>query len=304
MKLILAHNQTPQFVEFYDHLQTLSSVPFDYASYNDLLFSFGTDVDHSLQVLNLKHGRTLDEYEGVYINGYMDAYETAATVAICCDDLAVPFVNKELQNPPSLSKLTGYAKLAHAGVPIPATLAGSRAALLRAGTLCPPDIFPAVLKRADADRGVDNFKVDNFSMVQELLSTYEDSSVWILQTYVENNGFYKVSFYAQQPSFVIFRDLQPRPDKNPIKAHMYKPSGGSNASLIALEDAPKNILDACQQAVIALDRQIAGVDCILELGTSNAFVLEVNYNPQLVTIETFKEVRVKAFLDNLEKDWR
>jgi D-alanine-D-alanine ligase-like ATP-grasp enzyme len=48
-----------------------------------------------------------------------------------------------------------------------------------------------------------------------------------------------------------------------------------------------------------MNRQIASVDCLYDEATGEVFVLEVNYNPQLVTVETFKDVRIKAFLDNL-----
>jgi D-alanine-D-alanine ligase-like ATP-grasp enzyme len=49
-----------------------------------------------------------------------------------------------------------------------------------------------------------------------------------------------------------------------------------------------------------MNRQIGSVDCIYDEASDKTYVLEVNYNPQLVTIETFKEVRVQAFLDNLK----
>ncbi|MEO8104867.1 MAG: hypothetical protein ABI602_00840 [Candidatus Saccharibacteria bacterium] len=303
MKLILANNQSDRFVTFYRSLQQDSVEPFDYSGYRSLLFMFDYDAVRPIVIKNLAENKDLTDYNGVYINGYLNSYELAATVAICCQALGVPFVNKELAQAPSLSKLTSYARLAAAGVRLPKTLAGSKAALLSASEYYPATFFPAVLKRADADRGIDNLKVASPAEVSAALVAHDDRSIWILQTYIENTGFYLVSFYDQKPVFCIFRSLETRADGNAQKAHMFKPKGGSNARLIELSAVPAPIIDDTQRAIDALDRQIGSVDCLFDPASGRVYTLEVNYNPQLVTIETFKDVRIKAFLDNINRDW-
>jgi glutathione synthase/RimK-type ligase-like ATP-grasp enzyme len=304
MKLILANRQTEQFLAFYDDLKSKSAEPFDYSPYETLLFVFDTTAEKPIQVRNLAEGRELAEYDGVYINGYLDTYELAASVAISCQAMGVPFVNKELQNPPSLSKLTTYAKLAANGVSFPKTFAGAKAALVGAKEIIPSDLFPAILKRADADRGIDNFKVSSYDEAMQLLQDHDARSIWILQEFVPNDGFFLVSFYDAKPVFSIFRSLEARPDGNEQKAHMFKPKGGANASLVPLDELPPEVIATCSKAVTVMNRQIGSVDCIFVPETRRVYVLEVNYNPQLVTIETFKDIRVQAFLDNLETDWK
>jgi glutathione synthase/RimK-type ligase-like ATP-grasp enzyme len=301
MKLILANNQSERFQSFYQDLQTQSTTPFEYYGYESLLFEFNTDAAPVITVTDTNSGRSLTEYNGVYLNGYLSTYELAATVATCCQALGIPFVNQELANAPSLSKLTGYAKLAAAGVSVPHTLAGTKIALLKAEAQMATLPFPLVLKRADADRGIDNYKVRSPEEIRDLLASHTPRSLWILQEYVENDGFYLVSFYDQKPVFSIFRSLEARPDGNEQKAHMYKPHGGANAHLIELKDIPGPAMEAAQNAMVAMNRQIGSVDCLFSPETAKAYVLEVNYNPQLVTIETFKDVRVQAFLEGIEK---
>jgi glutathione synthase/RimK-type ligase-like ATP-grasp enzyme len=299
VKLILANNHNSEFVKFYSELQARSREPFDYSAYESLLFMLNPYADTPVNSLNLATKRWLSEYGGVYINGYLSTYELAAATAITCESLGVGFVNKELSDPPSLSKLTMYAKLAAAKIPIPVTIAGSKSALLNAELT---DLkFPAVLKRADADRGIDNFKVDSTEQIPGLLRDYDARSLWVLQEYVPNEGFYLVSFYGGRPEFCFYRSLEERPDKNELKAHMYKPKGGHNAALISLDKVPKPIIEASQKAVQTMNRQIASVDSLLDEQSDRAYVLEVNYNPQLVTINTFKDERIKAFLDYLQK---
>ena len=301
MKLILANNQSERFTSFYKGLQSQSSEPFDYAAYETLLFCFDHDSTEPVRVIDVASGKDLADYDGVYLNGYLNTYELAASMATCCRALGIAFVNQEMADAPSLSKLTTYAKLAAAGVRVPKTLAGAKAALVQGRNHIAELTFPLVLKRADADRGIDNYKVASAAEVFEMLAAHEPRSIWILQEYVPNDGFYLVSFYDQKPSFSIFRSLETRPDGDPHKAHMYKPKGGANARLVEIAELPAAVLGACQRAMDVMNRQIGSVDCLYDPQTGNAYVLEVNYNPQLVTIETFRDTRVQAFLDGIQQ---
>jgi glutathione synthase/RimK-type ligase-like ATP-grasp enzyme len=298
MKLILANNQSKKFVEFYKNLQDGQKL-YDYSGYKSLLFYFDTGTTY---FINLASGRKDTDYSGVYITSYHLALDQAITVATILDAHTVNYIDKELKNAPSLSKLSEYAKLAQAGVTIPRSFGGSAYALMRGikeGHIKIP--MPVVLKRADADRGADNFKLLAYDEVIEKLTGYDEKSLWILQEFIPNDGFYRVGVYGNQVEFTIFRSLQARPDGREELAHMFKPRGGSNATLVEANDVPQSLADLSLRAAQAMNRQIAGVDCIYDQESDTTYVLEVNYNPQLVTIETFKEVRQKAFLDMLNQ---
>jgi glutathione synthase/RimK-type ligase-like ATP-grasp enzyme len=299
VKLILANNQSDTFTSFYETLQQQTDEPFDYAGYSSLLFVFDTSADQPIRVVNLQQGKELTDYDGVYINGYLNTYELAASVAIACEALNIGYANRELSQPASLSKLSMYAKLAVDKVTLPFTIAGTKAALLVADAELSAMKFPAVLKRADADRGIDNYKVASVTEAATILAEHDDRSLWVLQEFVDNQGFYLVSFFNDEPTFCIFRSLEARPDGNEQKAHMYKPKGGANARLIPLEEVPTSIIDTCARAARTMNRQIASVDCLYDEANDVTYILEVNYNPQLVTIETFKAERIATFLKNL-----
>ncbi|MBC7708244.1 hypothetical protein H7Y63_03405 [Polaromonas sp.] len=299
MKLILANNQSDQFRDFYAQVSADHDITLDYTDYASLLFHLDTDAETPISVSVTSSGRNLTEYDGIYINGYLNTYEMAAAMAVCAEALGIPYVNHELSNPASLSKLSMYAKLVAAGVRLPNTYAGAAKAILTVEEFS----FPAVLKRADADRGIDNFKVYNLQEVQEILSRQSPQSLWVLQAFVPNDGFYLVSYYLEEPAFCIFRTLEERPDGDASKAHMFKPKGGTNATLIDLKDLQPAIEREAKAALLAMDRQIGSVDCLYDPETDKAYILEVNYNPQLVTIETFKEVRTLAFVEAMKRDW-
>ncbi len=303
MKLVLANSRSKTYTDFYSRLQAENPGLFDYTLYNDLLFAFDGAAAVPIIVRNLVTGKMLTDYDGVYMKSYITSYELGSTVAICCQALSIPFLDHELATPPSLSKLTAHAKLAAAGVRTPQTYAGASSAIMRAANDLPNSFFPAILKRANADRGVDNFTVASAADVAELLEQQLPKSVWLLQQHIVNDGFYRVTLYANELAFCIFRSLGPRRDGEVRKAHMYKPSGGANASLVAVADMPPEVITACQQAARAMDRQMAGIDCIFDPATRQAYVLEVNNNPQLITTTTFQTERAAAFVESLKKDW-
>lgn len=301
MKLILDNNQSDRFRAFYADIRTRSGDAMDHIGYRQLLFSFYEAQDQPIRVRCLQTGKDVQDYDGVYINGYLHVIELATATALACQYLQVSFVNKEFANAPSYSKLTGYVKLAAAGLPFPPTIAGSQAAILTADDTLTQPLFPAVLKRADADRGVDNYKVSSFEETKGLLADHDQNSIWILQQFVENDGYYVINFYNGEPAFGIYRTLEARPEAQ--KAHMYRPKGGSNATLLKVTDIPAVLLKAATASLAAMNRQIGSVDCLYDPNTEQVNILEVNFNPQLVTIETFKDVRAQAFIDNLRREW-
>ncbi len=300
-KLVIANNQRDLFVDFHRELQAGRAI-YDYIGYRSLLFEFAVLGDQSVvSFSNVETGDSMDMYGGVYLNGYLSTVELATTAAITLDAQNIPYVNKELGNAPSLTKLSAYAKLAAAGVQMPHTFGGAAYALLagiRSGRINLP--LPLIVKRADADRGIDNYKFDTYEQITAMLEKQDERSIWVIQEFIPNDGFYLVSFYHGKPEFVIFRALGERKDKREDLAHMFKPKGGRNASLLEVTDTPRSIVDTSQRAADVLNRQFASVDSLYDPITEKTYVLEVNYNPQLVTIETFKDVRRKAFLDAIE----
>lgn len=299
-KLVIANHQGQTFVDFHAQLQGDKEL-YDYVGYRSLLFEFHPNAEASqMHFWNVENGARSDSYGGVYLNGYLSTVEIAITAATVLDAQSIDYVNRELHNAPSLSKLSSYAKLTAAQVSMPHTFGGAAYALLAGFSQNLITIeTPFVLKRADADRGIDNFKIDTYEQAIELLKEQPERSLWVVQDFIPNDGFYLVSVYHDTPEFTIFRSMGERRDGRKDKAHMFKPVGGANASLVDISDTPEQVIKESVDAAKAMNRQIASVDSLYDPVANKAYVLEVNYNPQLVTITTFKEVRQKAFLNAL-----
>lgn len=297
MKLVLANNQTQKFVDFHKTIQADEKI-YDYIGYKSLLFYFEKNV---ASFINVENQQSHTHYTGVYLNGYLSTPELAVTTARVLSHNNINYVNHELGTAPSLTKLSAYAALAANGVSIPKTFGGSAYALLSGIENKHVTIAtPFILKRADADRGIDNYKIDSYERAVDILRDQEERSVWVIQEFIPNDGFYLVSYYDAKAKFSIFRSLEVRPDGKQELAHMFKPKGGRNASLLDIDELPSVLREESDAAIATLNRQIGSVDLLYSAERNEAFVLEVNYNPQLVTIETFKEVRQQAFLDAIK----
>lgn len=297
MKLVLANNQTDKFVDFHESLQADEKI-YDYIGYRSLLFYFEKNVT---SFINVENQQNQSYYTGVYLNGYLSTPEIAVTAARVLGHNNIIYVNHELGIAPSLTKLSAYAALAAEGISIPKTYGGSAYALLKgidSNTVQIP--VPFILKRADADRGIDNYKIDSYERAAEILKSQEERSLWVIQEFIQNDGFFLVSYYDSKAKFSIFRSLEVRPDGKEELAHMFKPKGGRNASLLDINELPETLRKQSDAAIAALNRQIGSVDLLYSAEQDEAYVLEVNYNPQLVTIETFKDVRQQAFLDAIK----
>lgn len=294
MKLVLANNQSAEFVQFHASVQANEPL-YEYAGYTSLLFSFN---GISCTFINLDSGMSASEYDGVYLNGYLKTPEIAFTAATILDSCNVPYVNSELRNAPSLTKLSSYAKLAAKGVPLPKTYAGTAATLTRAaesGYLADVS-YPCILKRADADRGIDNFILHDWAAVNKKITTGDFDSIWLLQEFIPNDGYYVVTYYHDKLEFGVYRAHVERADRDETKRHMFKPKGGANASFMKAEEVPANVAEVSRAATRAMNREVASVDVVCHRETGQSYVLEVNYNPQLVTVSVFRDERIESFI--------
>lgn len=294
MKLVLSNNQSPKFTEFHKQLQASQEI-YEYVGYKDLVFVIKTG---EINFINLKNNKQAENYEAVYLTSYINCLEYALAAATVLDFRGIRYADSQLKHGVSMSKLTEYTKLAATKVPIPSAFAGSARALLKgldSGVILVE--YPIIVKRADSDRGIDNFKVADRNRLVQILGESSSKSPWIIQEFIPNNGFYRLSFYLDSLASVIFRSAHPREDGNEEKSHLNKPKGGANAKLIEPEDLPAELLGIARGACRVMGRDFGGVDMVIDSTTGRPYILEVNYNPQLVTVSAHKDTRSEAFLN-------
>lgn len=300
MKLILSDGQSAKFKNFFKLLSQEYAFDFDYSGYKDILFSYIEANDSiNAEAYLFSTGKMLSNYDRVYFKSYELRPDIAHSLAQILDKNQIKYIDKEVGQAISTSKLSMYTKLAVANLRIPNTYAGHTKALRKAlaeGMI----IFKnkKVLKRADADRGIDNYLVNSSEEVLDILDS-KPPSIWLLQDHIENDGYYRIMIYGQEAKLAIYRILLPRPDKNKMKSHMFRPKGGENAELVKIDDLDENMVQLSLRAAETMNRQIAGVDVLISKNNHKAYLMEVNYNPELVNLSTFNKERESALVEYL-----
>lgn len=272
---------------------------YEYSGYSSLLFYFD---DATCTFVNMETKKSAADYDGVYLNGYLHTPELAFTAATVLDAHSVPYVNSELGDAPSLTKLSSYAKLSKAGVSLPKTYGATASGLLKAHKdgLLKNVTFPCIVKRADADRGIDNFILHSWDAVKKKLLESDAGSIWLLQEFIPNDGYYVATYYHNELKFGVYRKHMERTDRDESKRHMFKPKGGVNATYLSADDVPAEVAAESMGAIYAMKREIGSVDVVVHRDTRKAYVLEVNYNPQLVTVSVYKDERIAHFVEGVK----
>ncbi len=170
-------------------------------------------------------------------------------------------------------------------IPVPKTAYGSIDFLIKkleefGGT--------AVLKSTHSAKGKDNYLVRSAEEIKEILRD-RDTSNYILQNFIPNDGDYRIITMNFEPKFGIYRS-------SGGKDHRNNTSLGGHADII--EITPK-LAEIARVTSAAMDIKFAGVDIITDKETGKNYVLEVNRTPQFAS-GSFIDKKYKALRDFLQ----
>jgi glutathione synthase/RimK-type ligase-like ATP-grasp enzyme len=289
--------------DFFDQVakRNVVAVDYDCAGYGDLIFH----IDGlATKVLNAKaENRDVADYSLAYFKSRDHQVESALAVAIYLHFKGRPFIDHELRESLSCSKLTEYMKLATFDLPLPPSIcAGTELLKGRYAELIERLGSPFVMKEIASDRGKYNYLIKDAREFKRILSDALPEHIFVAQKYIENDGFLRVYVTGKEAALAIQR--VPHPHDNPLKAHLNKPAGSANASLVDVADLPLEVRELSVKAAACMQRQIAGVDLIKDKRNGEWYILEVNNGPQLRTGSFLDEkvgVLAKFFDKELER---
>ena len=262
----------------------------DFSFYDDLIYSI---ADGNASIFDTKNGTDISKYDAVYFRYWRGASEQASACAVYLKTKGVTFYDKEVGSNNFKSRLTEYFRLWSKQVSIPDTLFCTIDTMDRAFKLNPRFEFPFIAKDISTSKGINNLLISSKS---ELKKSYvsNSESKFILQNFIENDGDYRVLVYGRSVAGVINRDL----DKNEgIFNNNYQ---GKNSTLIDPSEFSEDFRRLAIKAATVFNRQIAGVDLIVDKKTGQAFVLEVNAKPQSY-LGHFAEKRMQALAEYISK---
>ena len=255
-----------------------NNIVVDIAKFKDLRFEI---IDESIEVF-IKD-MPISDYSLVYIKNYKIALDQALAVANFCRYASIPFIEEELLDTSlSLSKLSEMVKLKTQRLPIIDSIISSTSyhikSIDRYNKLFG---FPLIIKDAFSDRGKNNYIVHNEKEFVDILSKIPKEAFPIVQKYIPNKGFYRIVLLDYKPKMVVYREVSPH--KDPNKSHLNKPAGGINSKELSIDDLDEGTIKLVKRCSKIMKRNIAGIDLIKDSKTGSQYILEVNYNPSMVS---------------------
>lgn len=265
------------------------------SSFDDILFDINGEQTLVYDTLN---NVELTQYDLTYFKSHWKFPEMAAATAEYLTFKNKPFIDKEVGEYTSRSKLSEMMRLATHSLPVPRAFVGRSTVLKDHYEKIVLELgFPLVLKDPTADKGKDNYIVDTKEEFFAILDK-TDAELFIAQKYIQNDGFYRLNIFGDEVKLAVYRSSHPH--KNPLKRHLNKPSGGANASKIEVETLPSNVLEIAVRAALCLGRQVAGADILQDKETNEWYILEVNSSPQLRT-GAYPDEKITAFAKFIER---
>lgn len=251
--------------EAYMTAQGLSEIGLD--EYTVILYSqLRITIDKEVAITC--DGLDLLDFDLVYIRDFQGYEFERNAVAQYLKQHNKKFLNSDVANFQHISKLTQYMTFAFNGLPIPFTVFAKDHELIVAVN----ELFgyPAIVKSITGNSGRDNFLVNDESELRRVLSENADVK-FVAQKFIPNNGDLRMIVLGNTVECIYSRVRQDGDHRNNIS------QGGDKQylSLDSVDDAHKEL---AIKAARAVERDICGVDIMINSETKSAVILEANFN--------------------------
>jgi glutathione synthase/RimK-type ligase-like ATP-grasp enzyme len=284
---VLVLDRSPKLTkDFFSKVQKLNQLSLDYktAGYKDLLFCLNTPetkvINTADQHLDISH------YGFTYFKSHTSYTEFALAVAEYLQFKGRPFVDRELTDYVSGTKLTEAMKLASYRLPIPPTICAATSTLSsRYQEIADLLGVPFVLKEISSDRAKNNYLISGEAKFKQLLEAAPPEHVYLAQRYIEHDALVRV-YVAGNKAKLAVECKNKVIDRQKLRSHLHQFSAEGKTRTFTPE---KSLAETAVQAARCLDRQIAGVDMVKDKNDEKWYILEVNSAPQLRSGPFLKE---------------
>ncbi|HSX06384.1 MAG TPA: RimK/LysX family protein [Candidatus Saccharimonadia bacterium] len=277
---VLVLDNRPETKDFFTQVRanTDKQVEFVCARYDALRFEINGAYTRIVNTTDKECD--LSEYDLVYFKSHIANAEFAATAAEYLRYKSRRFIDREVANYTSASKLSEAMRLVTHNVLLPRSIVAKTSLLLESYDQVVETIgSPFVLKEIASDRGRNNYLVSNTKEFHDILTQANLGHIYMAQEYIENDGFLRLNVFGNDMPLAVWRASHTHAD--PLKRHLNKPTGGVNASKLADSELSPEVVNSAVAAASYMGRQVAGVDMVQDKRTKQWYILEVNYAPQL-----------------------
>ena len=264
------------------------SLKTSFRTYDDLLLVLSEKA--GIKLYNAATKKLLPRFDLIYFKTHQKKMEVASAVAEYAEAMNINYIDREVAQFRSYSKLSQYARLARYNLAIPKTVIMHHSYLETSFDFIVSKIkLPFIFKDVAADKGEANFLIRNEQEYKAAAKIARKTDAYFAaQEFIENDGDYRCLVFDKKLSLVIKRLRQDD------STHLNNTSTGGSASLVESAEMPPAVQAMAIKSAIVLGRQVAGVDLMRSKNTGKWYILEVNNSPQIAS-GAFIEEKAKVF---------
>ena len=259
-----------------------------FRTYDDLMLVL--TERSGIKIYNAATKKLLPRYDLIYFKTHQRKMEIASAVAEYAEAMNVNYIDREVAQFRSYSKLSQYARLARYNLPIPRTVIMHHSHLADSYDFIVTKLkLPFIFKDVAADKGEANFLISNEQEFAAAVKIAESTDAYFAaQELIANDGDYRCLVLDKKLPLIIKRLRQDD------STHLNNTSTGGSATLVELADMAPSVQAMAIKSAIVLDRQVAGVDLMQSNQTGKWYILEVNNSPQIAS-GAFVDEKVRVF---------
>lgn len=256
-----------------------SRLSYEWEYYDNLLFYID---NNNTNIFSNKI--RVDDFKVIYHRRWGDMPDEALAVYLYANKKHIIQIDSELNRRGSTNKLTQLFRLWQDNLPIPKTIFMNDSQFGVNEIIDSEIRYPCVVKSTEGTRGSDNFLVKNKQEMNKILKNKKLK--FLIQEYIPNDGDYRVFICGNEDKLIIHRQAKAGEYKNNI-------SLGGTANLVDAKLLPEYIIADSVKAAKTFNRDIAGVDVVIDSVTGKHYFFEVNRSPQIEG-SSYEEVKAKS----------
>ncbi len=281
--------------EFYSELEDkLKDTKVLYTTYDEIIC---VACEGEVSIYDSKHKIDLKDVNVVHFKNWMFDYEYAALIANYLNFHNVIYFNSEVNAGLAWGKIAQMCRLGLSGLPVPNSYFAKRKQLmtqLKSGL--PEGLkYPLIIKADDGSKGNDNYLATSQKEAINILAAAKEDKEFIVQNFHPNDGDYRFLYIGLDDEPLVFLR------KGVEGSHLNNTSRGGQGTIVKAKDLPKEYLEIARQAAQVMNREICGVDILIDKDTKKPYILEVNSTPALATgyVVELKNEKFAKFLQNI-----
>ncbi len=279
--ILCRHDERPDYDQIDTYRAALDSQPrvakYEYGELESLVFTYD-----GAKLSVTSNDKDIAEYDAVFFIGWFKSKileDIALSAATYVDFHGLKVWNSEVLYTRSRSKLSQYVMAALSEVSLTPFMFCKNVSVFSDALKDWAGGYPVIAKGVQASRGNDNYKIDDEEALKNILAlSDDDDGPWfVLQSFVPNNGDYRVVVMGDDVTLVIHRIT------GDVDSHLNNTSKGGTATVVPVDQLPSDVQQQCVRLAKRMRREITGVDMIRHSETGEFFLLEINNMPQLAT---------------------